>query len=79
MTLSPKQKLTHTRTRKRYMAWVRLNAIRLKNLVSLQYDKEGTAVALSHFASPLTGEYKGKKVVTVSQTGSKNKVKKIRA
>jgi hypothetical protein len=54
MTISPQQQLSKVRSKKRYSAWVKLNAKRLKNSVSLQYDKDGTAVALSHFASPIT-------------------------
>jgi ribosomal protein L32 len=79
MTISPQQQLSKVRSKKRYSAWVRLNAKRLKNSVSLQYNKEGDAVALSHFASPITGEYKGKKVYSVRTTGSKKAVKKILA
>lgn len=54
MTISPQQQLSKVRGKKRYSAWLKLNAKRLKNLVSLQYDKSGDAVALSHFASPVT-------------------------
>lgn len=65
MTFSKKQ-LSRVRGRKRYAAWLRLNATRLENLSSaLQYNDAGEAVALSHFASPVTGEYKGRKVVRV--------------
>lgn len=65
MTFSKKQ-LSRVRGRKRYAAWLRLNATRLENLTSsLQYNDAGEAVALSHFASPVTGEYKGRKVVRV--------------
>lgn len=63
MTFSKKQ-LSRVRGRKRYAAWLRLNATRLENLASsLQYNEAGEAVALSHFASPITGEYKGRKVL----------------
>ncbi len=78
MTLSPQQQLSKVRGRKRYTAWVKLNAKRLKDLVSLQYNASGEAVALSHFASPITGEYKGRKVITV-RTGRGNTPTKIRA
>jgi ribosomal protein L32 len=78
MTLSPQQQLSKVRSRKRYSAWLKLNAKRLKNLASsLQYDAQGNAIALSHFASPITGEYKGRKVISVSK--SSKVVKKIRA
>ena len=65
MTFSKKQ-LSRVRGRKRYAAWLRLNATRLENLSSsLQYNEAGEAVALAHFASPITGEYKGRKVIRV--------------
>ncbi len=54
MTISPPQQLSKVRGKTRYSAWVRLNAKRLKDGVSLQYNAEGKAVALSHFASPIT-------------------------
>jgi ribosomal protein L32 len=79
MTISPQQQLSKVRGKKRYAAWLRLNAKRLKDLVSLQYNEAGDAIALSHFASPITGEYKGRKVISVRSTGSKKAVKKIRA
>ena len=65
MTFSKKQ-LSRVRGRKRYAAWLRLNATRLENLSSsLQYNEAGEAIALAHFASPITGEYKGRKVLRV--------------
>ena len=65
MTFSKKQ-LSRVRGRKRYAAWLRLNATRLAKLSSaLQYNEAGEAVALAHFASPVTGEYKGRKVIRV--------------
>lgn len=78
MTISPQQQLSKVRGKKRYSAWVKLNAKRLKDLVSLQYDKSGEAVALAHFASPITGEYKGRKVLRV-KTGRSKTPTKIRA
>ncbi len=78
MTFSPQQQLSKVRSRKRYSAWVRLNAKRLKDGVSLQYNKAGDATALSHFASPVTGEYKGKKVFSI-RTGKSKTPTKIRA
>lgn len=65
MTFSKKQ-LSRVRGRKRYAAWLRLNATRLENLTSsFQKNDAGEVIALSHFASPITGEYKGRKVVRV--------------
>jgi hypothetical protein len=78
MTISPPQQLSKVRSKKRYAAWVRLNAKRLINGVSLQYNAQGEAMALSHFASPITGEYKGKKVFSV-RTGKGATPTKIRA
>ncbi len=78
MTFSKKQ-LSRVRGRKRYAAWLRLNAKRLSDLSSsLQYNEAGEAVALSHFASPITGEYKGRKVIRV-KTGRGKTPTKIRA
>ncbi len=79
MSLAPQQQLSKVRGKKRYSAWLRLNAKRLKDLVSLQYNAAGEAIALSHFASPLTGEYNGRKIYSVRTTGSKKAIKKIRA
>ncbi len=73
---APKQKISHVRSRRRTTAWIQANAKRLKNSVSLQYDAAGKAVARSHFASPVTGEYKGRKVIKVGKT---TKAKKVRA
>jgi ribosomal protein L32 len=79
MTLSPQQQLSKVRGKKRYSAWVKLNAKRLKNQVSnLQYNAAGDAVALAHFASPITGEYKGRQVLRV-KTGRGKAPTKIRA
>ena len=78
MTLSPQQQLSKVRGKKRYAAWLRLNAKRLKDLVSLQYNEAGQAIALSHFASPLTGEYNGRQVYSV-RTGKGKTPTKIRA
>lgn len=79
MTLSPQQQLSKVRGKKRYSAWVKLNAKRLKNSVSnLQYNAAGEAVALAHFASPITWEYKGRKVIRV-KIGRGKAPTKIRA
>lgn len=78
MTFSKKQ-LSRVRGRKRYAAWVRLNARRLTESVSaLQRNEAGEAIALAHFASPITGEYKGRKVIRV-KTGRGKTPTKIRA
>ena len=73
---APKQKPSHTRSRRRTTKWIQLNAKRLKDSVSLQYDASGKAVGLSHFASAVTGEYKGRQVIKVAKA---SKAKKVRA
>ncbi|MBS9784320.1 50S ribosomal protein L32 [Candidatus Gracilibacteria bacterium] len=73
MTFS-KKSLSRVRGRKRYAAWLRLNAERLENQVSLQYDKSGQAIGRAHFASPVTGEYNGRKVLKIK---SKSKQAKL--
>jgi ribosomal protein L32 len=78
MTFSPQQQLSKVRSKKRYSAWLKLNAKRLKDGVSLQYDADGTALGLSHFASPVTGQYKGRQVLRV-KTGRGKAPTKIRA
>ncbi len=78
MTFAPQQQLSKVRGKKRYSAWVKLNAKRLKNSISLQFDTTGEAVALAHFASPVTGQYKGRQVIRV-KTGRGKAPTKIRA
>ena len=79
MTLSPQQQLSKVRGKKRYSAWLKLNAKRLKNSVSnLQYNAAGEAVTLAHFASPITGEYKRRKLIRV-KSGRGKPPTKIRA
>ncbi len=78
MTFSKKQ-LSRVRGRKRYAAWVRLNAKRLSDIgTALQYNEAGETTGLAHFASPITGEYKGRKVIRV-KTGRGKAPTKIRA
>jgi len=76
MTFAPPKKASKVQTGKRHGKWILLKAKKVLDSVSLQYDKDGNAVALSHFASPITGEYKGKKVYSVGKT---RKVQTIRA
>jgi len=78
MTFSPKQQLSRVRGRKRYSAWVRINAKRLTDLCALQYDKDGNALGLAHFVSPVTGTYKGRTVLSPKRQKVKS-IKKIRA
>lgn len=76
MTFSPPKKASKVQTRKRHGKWQLLKAKKLKDLVSLQYDEQGNAIGLSHFASDVTGTYKGRKVYSV---GKASKVTTVRA
>ncbi len=76
MTFAPTKKTSKSRTGRRTSNWIKLTARKLLEKTSLQYDKEGNAIALSHFASPITGEYKGKKILKV---GKAKKITKVRA
>ncbi len=62
MTFAPTKKTSKTRTGKRSGQWRRLTARKLLERTSLQYDSEGNALGLSHFASAITGEYRGRRV-----------------
>ena len=76
MTFAPPKKASKVQTGKRHGKWLELKTRKVLNSVSLQYDAEGNATGLSHFASPITGEYKGRKVYSVNKT---KKVQTIRA
>lgn len=76
MTFSPPKQASKVQTGKRHGKWQLLKAKKLKDLVSLQYDAEGNATGLSHFASPITGQYKGRQVIKVGKT---SKVTTVRA
>lgn len=78
MTFAPQQQLSKVRGKKRYSAWLKLNAKRLTNMISLQYNEAGEAMALAHFASPITGQYKGRQVISI-KTGRGKTPTKIRA
>jgi len=58
MTFSPTKKMSKSRSSRRTSNWTKLTAKKLLDKTSLQYDKDGNATGLSHFASPVTGEYK---------------------
>ena len=77
MTFSPKKKKSKSKTKTRTTNWLILTARKLLNRTSLQYDKEGNSIGLSHFASPVTWEYKGKKVIWVGKKAKK--VTKVKA
>ncbi|MDD5212971.1 MAG: 50S ribosomal protein L32 [Candidatus Gracilibacteria bacterium] len=64
MSFSPTKKMSKSRSRTRTSNWIKLTALKLKNRVQLQYEN-GIAIGLSHFASPITGMYKGRKVIDI--------------
>ncbi|MDD2916536.1 MAG: hypothetical protein PHH70_01690 [Candidatus Gracilibacteria bacterium] len=69
MTFAPPKKASKVQTGKRHGKWLELKTRKVLNSVSsLQYDAEGNAIGLSHFASPVTGEYKGRKIYSVGKT-----------
>lgn len=77
MTFSPKKKASKVQTGKRHGKWLFEKARKIKDSIVLQYDKAGNALGLAHFASDVTGEYRGRSVISV---GSKTKkVTKVRA
>ncbi|MDQ1343798.1 MAG: hypothetical protein QG650_518 [Patescibacteria group bacterium] len=76
MTFSPPKKASKVQTRKRHGKWQLLKAKKLKDLVSLQYDEQGNAIGLSHFASDVNGTYKGRKVY---ETAKASKITTVRA
>jgi ribosomal protein L32 len=65
MTFAPTKKMSKSRSGRRTSNWTKLTAKKLLDRTSLQYDKDGKAIGLSHFVSPITGEYKGKVVLKV--------------
>ncbi|EKE28006.1 MAG: hypothetical protein ACD_3C00111G0023 [uncultured bacterium (gcode 4)] len=76
MTFAPTKKMSKSRSGRRTSNWIKLTAKKLLDRTSLQYDKDGNAIGLSHFVSPITGEYKGKKIIKIGKT---KKVTKVRA
>jgi len=76
MTFSPTKKTSKSRTWTRTSNWIKLTAKKLVDKTSLQYDKDGNAIGLSHFVSTVTWEYKWRKVLKV---GKWKKVQKIKA
>lgn len=76
MTFAPTKKTSKSRTWRRTSNWIKLTAKKLIWKTALQYDKEWNAIGLSHFASDVTWEYKGKKIIKTSKT---KKVTKVRA
>ncbi|EKE26814.1 MAG: hypothetical protein ACD_4C00138G0003 [uncultured bacterium (gcode 4)] len=75
MTFSPTKKTSKSRSKTRTSNWTKLTAKKLLDKTALQYDKDGNATWLAHFASPITWEYKWRKVIKVWKT---KKVTKVR-
>ena len=63
MTFSPRKKQSKSKSRIRTTAWIIRTARKIENRTKLRYDEAGKAIGLAHMASPITGEYKGKKVL----------------
>jgi ribosomal protein L32 len=78
MTFSPPKKASKIQTRQRHGKWLFEKVRKVKNSVVLQYDEQGNAIGLAHFASPITGMYKGRQVLK-KRSGSKNKITTVRA
>jgi hypothetical protein len=53
MTFSPTKKMSKSRSSRRTSNWTKLTAKKLLDKTSLQYDKDGNATGLSHFASTI--------------------------
>jgi len=65
MTFSPRKKQSRSKSRIRTTAWTKRTALKLLRRTKLQYDASGEAVGLTHLTSPITGEYRGKKVMDI--------------
>lgn len=76
MTFAPVKKTSKSRSRKRTTNWIKLTAKKLQNRVVLQKEN-GEAVALAHFASPITGMYKGRQVIKVKSADRKKSISRI--
>jgi len=63
MTFSPRKKKSKSKSRIRTSAWIKRTAKKLTDRTNLVYDEKGEAIGVSHMASPVTGEYKGKQVI----------------
>ncbi len=77
MSFAPQKKASKTQTRKRHGKWLFEKARKIADGIVLQYDADGNAIGLAHFASPITGEYKGRQVYSVKTAESK--IRTIRA
>lgn len=77
MSFAPKKKASKVQTRKRHGKWLFEKSRKIANGIVLQYDADGNATGLAHFASPLTGQYKGRDVISVKTEASK--IRTVRA
>lgn len=77
MTFAPPKKASKVQTGKRHGKWLFEKARKIKNSIVLQYDEAGNATGLAHFASPVTGQYKGRQVY--KPRASKDKITTVRA
>lgn len=75
MTFSPKKKTSKSKTKIRTTNWTKNTAKKLVNKTSLQYDKDGNAIWLSHFSSPVTWMYKNNKIIKTWKTKKVTKIK----
>jgi ribosomal protein L32 len=78
MTFSPPKKASKVQTGQRHGKWLFEKVRKIKNSVVLQYDEAGNATGLAHFASPVTGQYRGRQVLKKTAS-KKNKVTTVRA
>lgn len=77
MTFSPPKKASKVQTGQRHGKWLFEKVRKVKDSVVLQYDEQGNATGLAHFASPITGQYKGRQVIKTAS--KKSKVTTVRA
>lgn len=73
MTISPKKKISKTRSHRRHATWQRLNLKRLANNYSIVKCKNCGSTKLAHYVCSVCGYYKGKQVITI-KSKSKDKV-----
>jgi hypothetical protein len=78
MTFSPPKKASKVQTGQRHGKWLFEKVRKVKNSVVLQYDDVGNAIGLAHFASPVTGQYRGRQVVKKAKTKA-DKITTVRA
>ncbi len=79
MTFSPPKKASKVQTRQRHGKWLFEKVRKIKNSIVLQYDEAGNAIGLAHFASPVTGMYRGRQVIPPASAKKSAKVTKVRA